>query len=94
MYVQYYIRGMCPCPIRFPKTQKSPWRLGMKPELINIGLEHFIFPYVTLCQGGRGHWSVNSTGTHSFMFTLSFSLAQKLWTLVIIFGSSLNYFWF
>ena len=29
-------------------------------------------------EGGRGHWTVNYTGTQSFITTLSYSLAQKL----------------
>ena len=36
---------------------------------------------VASCQGGRGHWTVNYTGTLSFITNLSFSLALKLWVL-------------
>ena len=28
-------------------------------------------------QGGKGHWTVNEIGTHSFLTTLSYPLAQK-----------------
>ena len=38
-------------------------------------------------QRGREHWAVSFTGTQSFITTISYSLAQKLWVPLI------NFYW-
>ena len=32
-----------------------------------------------ICQGWRGHWTINFTGTQSFLTTLSYLQTKKLW---------------
>ncbi len=38
-----------------------------------------------ICQGWRGHWTVNFTGTQSFVTTLSYLQTKKLWVLLFNF---------
>ena len=42
----------------------------------------FLFTRKKNLQGGTGHWTVNYTGTQSFITTLSYSLAQTLGTFI------------
>ena len=38
-----------------------------------------------LYQGGKEHWTVNYPGTQSFKTTLSYSLDQEVWVLLLNF---------
>ena len=40
---------------------------------------------MTFTQGGKGHWTLNFTGTQSFITTLSHLLAQKHWVYLLDF---------
>ena len=41
------------------------------------------FNALTSSQGGRGHWNLNYNNTQSFITTLSYLLASKLWVLLL-----------
>ena len=49
-----------------------------------------VSPLYIYLKGGRGYWTENYTGTQSFIYTLFYSLAQKLWVLlkVVVFSLS------
>ena len=46
--------------------------------MLYFPVHKFIHGNPSYYQGGRGHWTVNYTGTQSFISTLSYSLAKIL----------------